>query len=150
MAAGAAETAQAEDEGEITFRGMAHPWLCDTMGHLNTRHYAAMFDDASFTFLHIAGGDVEAIAGPRLGWADVRHEIDFLHEVPMGTLVTVRTRLVKLGGKSMTYRHVMRDLPQGEVRATMQVVTVLFDLDARKAVPIEGAMRARAEALLSG
>ena len=29
-----------------TFRGVAAPWLCDAMGHMNTRHDAAMFDDA--------------------------------------------------------------------------------------------------------
>ncbi len=135
-------------DGEITFRGMAHPWLCDVMGHLNTRHYAAMFDDASFTFLFDAGGDVTAVEGCNLGWADVRQEIEFLNEVPRGALLTIRTRLVKLGGKSMTYLHSMRDLQKDELRATMQVTTVLFDLDARKAVAIGGEIRRAIERLL--
>lgn len=136
------------EDGGITFRGMAHPWLCDVNSHLNTRHYAAMFDDASFTFLFDAGGDVAAVEGARLGWADVKQDIEFLDEVPMGALVTIRTRLLRLGGKSMTYTHSMRDLAKGKLRATMQVTTVLFDLDARKAVAIEGDIRARIESLL--
>lgn len=30
------------------YRGVVHPWLCDAMGHLTTRHYLAMFDDAIY------------------------------------------------------------------------------------------------------
>lgn len=28
-----------------TFVGVAHPWMCDAMGHVNVRHYAAMLYD---------------------------------------------------------------------------------------------------------
>ncbi len=47
-----------------TYVGVAHPWMCDTMGHMNVRHYAAMFDDASFQLLgHIAGTETESDSG---------------------------------------------------------------------------------------
>ena len=29
-----------------TYRGVAYPWLCDSMGHMNTQFYAAMYDSA--------------------------------------------------------------------------------------------------------
>ena len=29
---------------------VAHPWLCDIMGHMTTRHYTAIFDDASYLY----------------------------------------------------------------------------------------------------
>ena len=46
------------------YRGVVYPWLCDSMGHMTTRHYTAMFDDASyhmfaalgFTPDHLAAG----------------------------------------------------------------------------------------------
>ena len=38
------------------YRGVAHPWLADVMGHMTTRHYVAMFDDASYHFLFEAFG----------------------------------------------------------------------------------------------
>ncbi len=54
---------------------VAHPWLCDAMGHLNTRHYFAMFDDAPMVLLaQIAGPAEQAFAAER-GWADVRNEV---------------------------------------------------------------------------
>ena len=43
------------DEGIETWRGMAHPWNCDTMGHMNTRFYAAIYDDAHQRYLIFAG-----------------------------------------------------------------------------------------------
>lgn len=47
-----------------TFKGIAHPWLCDIMGHLNTRNYMAMFDNASMYFLSLLGYDFkEALTG---------------------------------------------------------------------------------------
>jgi len=36
--------------------GVAHPWLCDSMGHLTSRHYVAMFDDASYHFFRLVFG----------------------------------------------------------------------------------------------
>ena len=34
-----------------TYRGVAYPWNCDSMGHMNTQFYAALYDGASFHFL---------------------------------------------------------------------------------------------------
>jgi acyl-CoA thioester hydrolase len=133
-------------EGIITFAGIAHPWMCDAMGHLNVRHYVAMFDDASFQLLgRIAG----VAADPaRLGWADRRMEIDFEREVSAGALVTVRSRVERLGRSSLTYRHVLSGTLDGVARARAVTVTVRFDLAARRAVEIEAEARVRAEALM--
>ena len=32
-----------------TYRGVAYPWHCNSMGHMNTQFYAALYDGASFT-----------------------------------------------------------------------------------------------------
>ena len=36
-------------------KSVAHPWMCDVLGHLTTRHYVAMFDDAAYhlSLIHI-------------------------------------------------------------------------------------------------
>lgn len=132
-----------------TGRAVAHPWLCDQMGHLNTRHYAAIFDDASFHFLGRIAPRAEQAAARR-GWADVRVTIEFKHEVAMGSVLVVRSALARLGTKSLTYRQELHDPEAGTLHATAEAVTVLFDLERRVAVPLEGELRARAEALLPG
>lgn len=132
----------------ITYVGVAHPWMCDTMGHMNVRHYAAMFDDASFQLLgHIAG--VEAASEPGRGWADVRSEVEYKHETKAGELLTIRSRVVKLGRSSITFEQVMSGTLDGVVHAVNRTTTVRFDLQARTAISLEPAARVRAEALSS-
>ena len=134
--------------GEIeTFRGVAHPWLCDVFEHLNTRHQMAMFDDAGFHLLNAIGPDATTLAVERRGWADVRLEVDLADEVPKGALVVVRSHVVRLGRSSVTHAHAMHGLDDDRVHSRLQVVTVFFDLEARKAAPLPELVRERAAAL---
>lgn len=130
----------------VTYVGVAHPWMCDVMGHMNVRHYAAMFDDASFQLLgHIAG--LEAVDDTSKGWADVRSEVEYKHETKAGGLVTIHSRVVKVGRTSITFEQVMSGTLDGVAHAVNRTVSVRFDLVARSAVGLDEGMRARAEAL---
>lgn len=131
----------------VTFVGVAHPWMCDAMGHVNVRHYAAMLDDASFQLLgHIAGDAAAEIDG----WADVCCAIEYKHETRAGTLLTVRSHVVRIGRSSLTYRHVMSGSLDEVVRAEAEVTTVRFDLAGRQSRPLAAALRGRAESLIAG
>lgn len=132
-------------DAQCTFVGMAHPWMCDTMGHVNVRHYMGIFDDASYQFLAlIAGGQ----SSERLGWADVRCELDYRREITAGTALSVYTRLARIGGKSLTYVSRLTGSVDGALRAEAKTITVRFDLVARTAVDLEPALRQRATSLL--
>ncbi|KSV75795.1 MULTISPECIES: thioesterase family protein [unclassified Sinorhizobium] len=131
-----------------TYVGVAHPWMCDTMGHMNVRHYAAIFDDASFQLLgHIVGPEAQSETGR--GWADVRSEVEYKHETEAGALITIRSRVIKLGRSSVTFEQIMSGTLDGIVHAVNRTTTVRFDLEARAAIALEPDARARAEALLS-
>jgi acyl-CoA thioester hydrolase len=135
----------AYEDGVITYVGVAHPWMCDAMGHMNVRYYMAMFDDASFQLLgKLAGVDKEK----SLGWADVRHEIEYKHETSAGTLVTIRSRVLRVGRSSVTYRHALCDSLEGELHAEATVTSVRFDLAARKSIELGADIRRQAEALI--
>lgn len=134
------------DQGIITFAGVVHPWMCDTMGHLNVRHYVGMFDDASFQLL---GRISDPEADPRrMGWADVRMEIEYAHETGAGTLVTITSHIEKIGNSSLAYRHEMIGTIDGKTRARMRTVSVAFDLIDRRKLPLTADVRARAAAFL--
>ncbi|KRB31522.1 MULTISPECIES: acyl-CoA thioesterase [Mesorhizobium] len=131
----------------VTFVGVAHPWMCDVMGHMNVRHYAAMFDDASFQLLgHIAGQD--STQASARGWADVRTEIDYRHETKAGSLLTIRSHVVKIGRTSVTFEQVMSGSLDGIVHASSRTTSVHFDLAARASVALDEAMRGRAATFL--
>ncbi len=37
-------------------KSVAHPWMCDVLGHMTTRHYVAMFDDAAYHMFYTVFG----------------------------------------------------------------------------------------------
>ena len=128
-------------------QAVAHPWQCDIFDHLTTRFYMAMFDDSSYCFIHHLLGWNGARNGG-LGWVDVKHTIEYKHEVSAGDLLEVRAKLTKLGGKSLTVSYEMVRLVSGETAATLEAVMVLFDLDKRCAVSIPDDLRKKAQTKL--
>ncbi|WP_250460074.1 acyl-CoA thioesterase [Microbulbifer litoralis] len=124
-----------------TYSGVAHTWLCDEMGHLNTRNYVGMFDDAMQHFMLILGHRAVVDGERRLGWADVRHEIDYMAEVPEGALVHVDCEALRVGNSSITYRQTLVLSETGEVAAVNKATSVLFDLKKRATTSIPDVMR---------
>jgi acyl-CoA thioester hydrolase len=129
-----------------TYRGVAYPWNCDSMGHMNTQFYAALYDGGSFHFLSMLAS-YQALKESDLGWADVRQVIDYKHEVRSGSLLVVKTGLRRFGNKSVEYRHELVNAETGVVHSTSDQVTVLFDLNRRAAVPLTDEIRRRGAAL---
>jgi len=112
-----------------------HPWNCDAQGHLNTRHYVGIFDDANQVLLaRIVGRPADADSS--LGWADVRNEIDFLAEVTAGTVVDVFAAIRRIGTKSLTIAAELRRANSNEACARMQAIIARFDLTARRGVAL--------------
>lgn len=112
---------------------VVHPWLCDAMGHLTTRHYLGMFDDASYQLFVMVGFDQKAASAEHWGWADVRHEIDYKSELAAGAVVRVLGRITALGRTSITSDYQLLDRADGRICAMLTARTVCFDLTARKA-----------------
>ena len=127
------------------FIGVVHPWLCDTMGHLNSRHYVAMFDDATYvTIAHLGYRH-----GTGQGWVDVRNEVDYVSEVHAGAIVEIFSGIAKIGTKSLTVFSEMRSYEGTPIHARMRAVLARFDLVQRCAMPISEEIRERASALLT-
>jgi acyl-CoA thioester hydrolase len=135
----------------IVNKAVAHPWMCDVIGHLTTRYYVAMFDDASYHFLFtVFGWSGSTDETGERGWVDVRHVIEYKAEVSAGSLLEIRACLMKIGGKSITIRYEMVNLGSGEVAATLECVCVLFDMNARKALLLTDQLREMASQYLEG
>jgi acyl-CoA thioester hydrolase len=118
------------------------------MGHMTTRHYTAMFDDASYHLFAALGFTPDHLAAG-IGLADVKMTTSFLAELNAGALVIVHGSVVRVGTKSMTAHYRMSNLHTGETAAELESVTAQFDLKARKAVPLLPEVRANAERLVA-
>jgi acyl-CoA thioester hydrolase len=128
------------------FQAVAHPWQCDVLEHLTTRHYVAIFDDASYHYLYrLFGWNGNKDAEGKLAWVDVQHTVGYLAEVSAGDLLEVSAAIAKIGGKSITIDYEMKRLADGEVVAKLESINVLFDLTRRAAARIPDALRQMAE-----
>lgn len=126
----------------VVNKAVAHPWECDVIGHLTTRFYVAMFDDASYHFLFaVFGWSGATDETGETGWVDVRHVIEYQAEVSAGDVLEVRASLVKIGTKSITARYEMINLGKDEVAATMECIYVLFDMQARTGLSLSDQLR---------
>ena len=133
----------------IANKGIAQPWECDVMGHLTTRFYVAMFDDASYHVLYeVFGWTISGHESRKFGWADVRHVIEYKTEVSAGDILEIRAHLQKIGTKSFTTLYEMINLAKNEVAATLESVCVYFDLEERAAIALTDEMRQRAQLYL--
>lgn len=130
----------------VVQKSVAHPWYCDVLGHMTTRYYLHMFDDASYHLLYEVFGWSGASddAGER-GWADVQHIIQYIAEVNAGDVLEVKAGIRKIGNKSITIFYEMTNLGEKEIAASLECVCVLFDLKARKSMPLTDEIRACAE-----
>lgn len=125
---------------------IAHPWLCDVLGHMNTRHIMAAFDDAGFALLDTLGFTFGR--GDRLGWADVRLEADLVREVPKGAVLSVVSGVARVGNRSFVHVHRLVSRTDEALHAEVRVTTVRFDLGTRRAVPLPEDFASRVEGYL--
>ena len=128
---------------------VAHPWMCDVLGHLTTRFYVGMFDDASYHLLHTVFGWTGASDGAgKTAWVDARHLIEYRAEVTAGDLLEIHAGLTRIGTKSITVCYRMTNLENNETAATTEVIYVLFDLEKREGIALTDELRERASKYL--
>ena len=131
-----------------TFRGVVMPWHCDAMGHFSVQHQMPLLDGAIYHLLGLLGPLVSHESGRRVGWADVRHEISYQGEMVAGDLLVCESSIVGVGNSSIRHRTLLLRLPERKPCTLLEGVTVRFDLDGRKSIPLAGETRATAQRLL--
>jgi acyl-CoA thioester hydrolase len=116
-------------------RGIVMPAQCDAYGHLNVRHYAAMFDEAGWHILARGGVSLADLRARGLGTVVATLTIDFHHELTAGQLVLVTGTLTRVGHKSLAYEMRLYEADSMRHCATQRTVEVCFDTTKRAAAP---------------
>lgn len=132
------------DDWSVSVQTQVASWHCDAMGHLNARHIASIFDDATAVYFTAnLGYDPRSANETGVGWADRSLHIDYLAEARAGDVIKVETRVARLGSKSITLQHRLVNLASGEQVGAAEVVTVCFDLRSRTSREVPAAIRER-------
>lgn len=130
-------------ERPILFRGVVHPWHHDIFGHMNVRHYAPFFDDASFHFYAVLGLSIEAmLADHGVHVVTARAETNFVRELKAGDLFVIDGAVKRLGNRSVTLHLRMLHAETGALHATYDITEVFFDPKTRSSAPMPEAVRA--------
>lgn len=125
------------------------PAHCDHYGHLNVRHYAALFDDAGWHMFAHAGVSLKELNARGLGSVVATLTIDFHHEITAGQLALIRGVFTRVGTKSFEYLLELYEADSMTHCATQRTVEVCFDTEKRRSVALPDEIRAKLEAVLA-
>src|SRR5262245_55745537 len=77
-------------------RTIVMPAHCDHYGHMNVRHYAALFDDAGWHMFARAGVSLGQLNTRGLGSVVATMTIDFHHEIKAGQLALITGAITRV------------------------------------------------------
>ncbi len=137
-----------DGEMVLTYRGAVYPRHLDHMGHMNIQFYIAKFDAAVWHLFDRIGMTADYIREHNRGMAAVEMNVRYLKALRAGDLVSVRSGVLKVGGRSLDVVQEMRLGEAGEVAAVMRVTAVHLDREAHRAVPFPEEIAVRARELL--
>ena len=131
------------------YRGVVHPWHHDHFGHMNVRHYAPFFDDATYHLWTRMGLPYSTMI-PEHGVHTVSAEAKtrFLKELKAGDLVVIDGAVTRIGTRSAAFHLRMLHADTGALHATYDLVEVFFSPETRGSAPMPEAVRAKLEAHL--
>ena len=130
-----------------TYVGVVYPWQCDQVGHLNVAFYVAKFDEATWNLFAEIGMDGSYFRDRRGGMGAVDHRLTYARELYPGDCVIVRTGIVELGERKLTFMHEMTERLGGETASTCTITAVHIDPSVRKAAPFPPEVFERASQL---
>ena len=122
-------------EMQITYRGVVHPWHCDSMGHMNVVWYVSKFDEAAWFFASMLGLSSPYFKKKHMGIAALQQNIYYKSEVTAGCTLTVRSGILDIKEKVVRIVHEMCNETTGEVAAVMVLTAVHFNTKKRKSCP---------------
>ena len=82
--------------------------------------------------------------------AAVEQRLEYKRELQAGDTVTIRSRVLEVGNKSIRFSHEMKNDETGETAAISVIAGVYFDAKIKKALPLPEDVRERALTALNG
>ncbi len=132
-----------------TFRATIAPGDCDHLGHMNVQHYFAAVSDGMFALMVRLGLGREEISRRQMSFVVVRAETEFHQELRAGDVVALESAILKLGERSATFHHRLRNVATDALAMTTAFKCVLLDLQARQSIAIPDDIRSVAAKLFS-
>ncbi|MCL4676159.1 MAG: thioesterase family protein [Pararhodobacter sp.] len=132
-------------------RGVVHPWHHDIFGHMNVRHYAPFFDDASFFMYTALNIPIRWMTGEfGVHVVSAKAETNFIKELVAGDGFIIDGAVSHLGSRSAVFHMRMIHAETSALHATYDLTEVFFDPKTRKSARMPDPVRERLRLHLVG
>jgi len=132
---------------KTTYIGAVLTNECDSNHHMNVMYYINKFELSNRNFMSELGV-YEHIKSQRLGIAVVEQNIKYKKEVFEDQLLYVESELKAIADKTISTHHCLYEKMTGRLSAEIEIVSLMFDLEKRKAVSIPPELKLKMEAYL--
>jgi acyl-CoA thioester hydrolase len=120
----------------------------DAMGHMNVRHYVAIFDEAAWRFFGTFGMDEAYYTGGDGGGFALQQSVRYLAECRVGDVVNVRGRMIGRSAKRSHFMLFMVNETNGMLAATIETLGAHADMKLRRTSPYPTPIAAQIDALI--
>jgi len=103
---------------------------------MNVQHYFRAVSDGMFAVMIRVGLSPEEIRRRNLSFAVVRAETEFHRELHAGDVIALESTIMKVGEKSATFHHRLRNVATDELAMSTEFKCVLLDLEKRQATVV--------------
>jgi acyl-CoA thioester hydrolase len=120
----------------------------DAYGFMLPYHFTGFISDGVSNFFTASSPErARARAEGKVGGAALEYRFVYRKPARIGDIVTVRSGYMGATDKVQKFCHWILDQATGEALATCEVVAVMFDLVARKIIPLPDDVRAEIESI---
>lgn len=119
----------------------------DVYQHVNNARYLEFLEEARWDGLDQEEG-FQWMTANRIAFVVVNININYRRPAVLGDLLKVSSQVQQLNGKSGILSQVITLEPEGQVVVDAQITFVCIDLKTQKALPLEGELRERLEAMI--
>lgn len=121
----------------------------DLNGHVNVRHYLALYDQAGWPMMSWLGVDERHFREERRGFVDLEHHIWYLAEMHVGDAVTVHARFLARSAKRFHGAMFIANRSRHSVASAFEYVSTAADLEARRSAPLPADVAAKLDELIA-
>lgn len=142
-------TVEQVEQLPLFHRAVISAAMLDTMGHMNVRHYAAIFDDAAWKFFESLGMTLAYNQANNAGGFALKQFITYLAEVRLGETVAVRCCMLGRSAKRMHMMYFMVNETRGILAATLEGLGAHADMQIRRTAPFPPHIAHNIDALIA-
>ncbi len=130
-----------------TYRGMVQAWECDMVAHFTVAYYFDRFSDAVLGAMEEIGLGPSYMEETGRSVASVDCHVRWLEELRGGDILHIESGVIGIDEKRLRLGHKVYNSGNGALCATLEQMTVHFDMESRKSLPFTEAQREAIAAL---